>query len=60
MKTDLGGEGADLTKVQSVAGCLEKILSAGKEQNATFMNLRVKGFENVDGPNKYDGKDSPW
>jgi hypothetical protein len=39
---------------------LDKIFAAKKEDNGAFLNIHVKGYENVEGANKYDGKNPPW
>jgi len=39
---------------------LDKILGAGREDNGKFLNIHVKGWEKVEGPNVYDGVNPPW
>lgn len=51
---------ADLEVDVGAKATLEKIFAAKKVDNGAFMNILVKGYENVDGPNKYDGKNPPW
>jgi len=61
LKTDLGGvDYADLEVGVGANAVLDKVFDANKEDNGKFLNIRVRGYENVDGPNKYDGKNPPW
>lgn len=39
---------------------MEKIMSAGKEDNGKFLNIKIEGFENAQGANYYDGEIVPW
>ncbi|KAK9234998.1 hypothetical protein V1525DRAFT_349121 [Lipomyces kononenkoae] len=54
LRTDLGGENADLSVEQGAKASLEKIFGAGTEQNGQFLKVLVKGW------NQYDGINSPW
>ena len=58
LKTDLGTEQADL----EVNVGTKAVLDAEQldEYNGTFRNILVSGWENNEGPNKYDGKMVPW
>jgi len=61
LKTDLGGvDYADLEVSVGATAVLEKVFAAKKEDNGTFMNIHVKGYENVETGNKYDGENPPW
>lgn len=60
LKTDIGTEYADLDVETGVKSVVEIILSADKSSNGRFRNVHVAGYENVEGPNKYDGKDIAW
>jgi NAD(P)-dependent dehydrogenase (short-subunit alcohol dehydrogenase family) len=62
LQTDLGSEYADLPVEVGVKAALEKILGAGKEQNAQFLNISIPGWEKPRGANNnfYDGANPPW
>ncbi|PYH30041.1 SDR family oxidoreductase [Aspergillus neoniger CBS 115656] len=60
VKTDLGGERADITAEQSVQGLLDIIVPATQEDNGKFFNIRVPGWEQAEGLNQYDGEVVPW
>lgn len=60
LKTDLGSEHADLEVGVGAKAVLDKVFATTKEDNGRFLNIHVKGYENVQGPNKYDGKTPPW
>ena len=61
LQTDLGGgDRADLAPEVGAKASLEKIFSATKEDNGQFLNIKVEGWENAAGPNKYDGLNPPW
>lgn len=51
---------ADLDVEVGAKAALEKILGAKKEDSGKLLNILVKGWENADGPNQYDGKVLPW
>lgn len=51
---------ADLEVSVGAKAVLEKVFAAKKEDNGTFMNIHVEGYENVETANKYDGKNAPW
>ncbi|CZR59360.1 related to short chain oxidoreductase (CsgA) [Phialocephala subalpina] len=59
LRTDLGGETADLSVEQGGKASLEKIFNTGKEQNGQFIKIEIKGWPN-DGRNQYDGSPAPW
>ncbi|TVY38427.1 C-factor [Lachnellula occidentalis] len=60
LKTDLGSQNADLDVDVGAKATLDKILGAGREQNGQFLNIHVKGWEEKEGPNRYDGVNPPW
>jgi hypothetical protein len=39
---------------------MEKIMSAGKEENGKFLNIKVEDFVNAQSANYYDGEIVPW
>ncbi|KAI1616527.1 short-chain dehydrogenase-like protein [Exophiala viscosa] len=60
LKTDLGTENADLDVSVGAKATLHVIGNSTTEDNGTFRNILVPGWENTDGPNQYDGKIVPW
>ncbi|KAI3007358.1 hypothetical protein CBS147346_3167 [Aspergillus niger] len=60
VKTDLGGDRADITAEQSVQGLLDIIVPATHADNGKFFNIRVPGWEKAEGLNQYDGAEVPW
>ncbi|KAJ5115026.1 hypothetical protein NUU61_000785 [Penicillium alfredii] len=60
VKTDLGGDSADLTVKQSATGVLDIIIPATTTENGKFYNVRVPGWEKAEGLNQYDGAQAPW
>lgn len=56
----MGGSGADLTIEQGTKAVTDVIFRVGKEDSGKFFNVRVPGWENATGPNKYDGGSLPW
>ncbi|KAH6720410.1 short chain oxidoreductase [Leptodontidium sp. MPI-SDFR-AT-0119] len=61
LKTDLGGgDMADLPAEVGAKASLDKIFAATKEDNGQFLNITVEGYENVAGPNKYNGLNPAW
>lgn len=61
LKTDLGGgDRADLAPEVGAKASLDRIFAATKEDNGQFLNIKVEGWENAPGPNKYDGLNPPW
>ncbi|OTA64769.1 NAD(P)-binding protein [Hypoxylon sp. EC38] len=60
LKTDLGGDMADLTPEQGVKASLDIILKPGQEYNGKMPKVLVKGWENAPGNNQYDGTIVPW
>ncbi|KAH8701855.1 short chain dehydrogenase reductase [Talaromyces proteolyticus] len=55
LRTDLGGEQADLSVEDGAEATLVKILSSTKEQNGQFLNIKAEGWGE-----KYDGSNAPW
>ncbi|TGO49914.1 hypothetical protein BCON_0196g00100 [Botryotinia convoluta] len=49
LRTDLGGANADLSVEQGAKGSLEKIFSAGKEQNGEFLKIAVEDLKELEG-----------
>jgi hypothetical protein len=58
LRTDLGGDNADLSVEQGAKASLEKIETAGKEQNGQFLNIKIEGW--TGGKESYDGSNAPW
>ncbi|KAK8069410.1 short chain dehydrogenase reductase [Apiospora phragmitis] len=59
LKTDLGGEGANLEPEQGAEATMKVIDMAGKEEIGRMVNIRLEGFE--DGPgDRYQGGVVPW
>ncbi|CAG8948836.1 hypothetical protein HYFRA_00001959 [Hymenoscyphus fraxineus] len=54
LRTDLGGQHADLDVEVGAKATLEKIIGAGKEQNGKFMDIYVEGHP------RYNGEDCAW
>ncbi|KAL5337222.1 hypothetical protein BJX70DRAFT_399867 [Aspergillus crustosus] len=60
LRTELGGDYADLSVETGAEEVLKYIKKGGSEYNGRFLNIHVPGWENASGPNQYDGKDAPW
>ncbi|PVH84623.1 short chain dehydrogenase reductase [Cadophora sp. DSE1049] len=61
LKTDLGGgDRADLEPKVGAKASLDRIFAATKEDNGQFLNIKVEGWENAAGPNKYNGLNPAW
>jgi len=60
VKTDLGGEFADLTVEQSVNAILDVVFNSTQANNGKFMNIHVPGWEKSEGINQYNGGEIPW
>lgn len=56
----MGSEKADLDVPVGVNAVKEMILTAGPRLNGKFMNIKVAGWENAEGPNQYDGGELPY
>jgi hypothetical protein len=46
LKTDLGGEYADLPVDQGAKAAVDKIMGATSKDNGAFLNILVEGWEN--------------
>jgi len=61
LKTDMGGvDYADLEVEVGAKAVLDKVFGAKGEDNGTFMNILVEGYEDSSTVNKYDGRNAPW
>ncbi|EXJ75459.1 uncharacterized protein A1O5_02155 [Cladophialophora psammophila CBS 110553] len=60
LKTDMGSQNADLGVDVGAGAVLDIVLNSRPEYNGTFRNILVPGWENNEGPNRYDGKEVPW
>tara|TARA_R110002003_G_scaffold234_5_gene16923 strand:- start:10207 stop:10407 length:201 start_codon:yes stop_codon:yes gene_type:complete len=58
LKTDLGGENAELRVDVGVAELKRIILEANPAQNGKFVNIHIPGQEESWG--RYDGGEIPW
>ncbi|KAL8727918.1 MAG: hypothetical protein Q9181_005531 [Wetmoreana brouardii] len=58
LKTDLGGEHAELNVEAGVNELRRIILESGKAQNGKFLNIHIPGQEKA--WNQYDGGEIPW
>ncbi|RAL06924.1 fungal specific transcription factor domain-containing protein [Aspergillus homomorphus CBS 101889] len=54
LKSDMGGQDADLTLAEGAEAVLKLALSADRRDNGRFKNIHVPGWD------KYDGHDVPW
>ncbi|KAH8660694.1 short-chain dehydrogenase-like protein [Tricladium varicosporioides] len=60
LQTDLGGANADLPTEVGAKATLEKIIAAEKEHTGQFLNILIKGREQTEWFNQYDGLNAPW
>lgn len=60
LKTDMGSQSADLDVDVGAKAILDITLNSKPEFNGTFQNIRVAGWEDKEGPNRYDGKQVGW
>ncbi|OAL23532.1 hypothetical protein AYO20_10977 [Fonsecaea nubica] len=60
LKTDLGGDQADLPVEVGAQATLDILFKSTTEDNGKSKNILVPGWENVPGPNVYDGKQVAW
>lgn len=68
LQTDMGSQYADLPVSVGVKHVVEIMLNMTPKDNGRFRSIKVEGWENgkpgaekgEEGPNFYDGKDSPW
>ena len=45
LRTDLGGDSADLSVEQGAKATLERIAEAGPEQNGQHLKIRIEGWK---------------
>ncbi|KAL4784108.1 hypothetical protein BJX76DRAFT_328061 [Aspergillus varians] len=60
LRTELGGDNADLPVETGAKEVIRYLRQEGQALNGRFLNIHVPGWENVPGPNHYDGKDPAW
>lgn len=60
LRTDLGSQYADLDVSVGAKEVRRIVLDADTSDNGKFRNILVPGWENADGPNRYDGGEVPW
>lgn len=56
----MGGQQADLEVAVGAKSVLDILPKDNKELNGKFLNIRVPGWEEVGGPNQYDGAEVRW
>lgn len=56
----MGTEAADLDVSVGVRSVKEWILTANKDMNGKFVNIRVPGWEDTGTVSQYDGEEIPW
>ena len=56
----MGSPYADLEVETGVQAVVKIILEADPEVNGKFLNVRISGWEEANGPNQYDGGEIPW
>ncbi|EME85187.1 uncharacterized protein MYCFIDRAFT_46603 [Pseudocercospora fijiensis CIRAD86] len=59
LQTDLGSQNADLPVSTGVESVKQIILNSTPAQNGKFVIIKVPGWEDADGPNKYHSGESP-
>ncbi|KAF2136705.1 uncharacterized protein K452DRAFT_292218 [Aplosporella prunicola CBS 121167] len=60
LKTDLGGDRADLPVEQGAESTLDIVLRVGPSDTGKAFNIHVPGWEKAEGMNQYDGAVIPW
>ncbi|KAF2496703.1 putative short chain oxidoreductase [Lophium mytilinum] len=61
LKTDLGGDAADLPVEVGAEATLKIVQERGKEDTGKFINIKVAGWEKAPGRmNYYDGEEVAW
>ncbi|KAK3720845.1 hypothetical protein LTR37_003508 [Vermiconidia calcicola] len=62
LRTDLGGDQADLSVEEGAKATIDVIFNNGHESNGKFLNIYVPGWEKPRGVNNnfYNGKEVPW
>ena len=56
----MGTTKADLPVAVGAKAVLDKVFGATTADNGTFLDIHVPGWEEVEGPNPYHGKNAPW
>lgn len=54
LQSDMGGQDADLTVPQGAEAVLKIVMAASRQDNGSFKNIHVPGWE------KYDGQNVSW
>ncbi|KAE8337109.1 hypothetical protein BDV24DRAFT_154670 [Aspergillus arachidicola] len=60
VKTDLGGDDADIDVGTSTNAVLDLITHVRREDNGKFFNIRVAAFDHRPEPFQYAGEEIPW
>ncbi|XRM40500.1 hypothetical protein ABZX51_003818 [Aspergillus tubingensis] len=60
VKTDLGGDDADIDADTSTNAVLDLISRVGRKDNGKFFNIRVPAFDHRPAPFQYAGEEIPW
>ncbi|KAF3398275.1 hypothetical protein F1880_005607 [Penicillium rolfsii] len=60
VKTDMGGEAADIDVETSTKGVLDIVFRVRKEDNGKFFDIRVPEFDERPEPFRYTGDEIPW
>jgi hypothetical protein len=60
VKTDMGGEWAQLDVETSIKGVLDIVDKDVAEINGKFLKIHIPGMENAEGFHQYDGAEMPW
>lgn len=60
LKTDMGSQNADLEIDVGAADVIRILLASDSKTNGKFLNIHIPGWENAEGPNKYNGEELPW
>lgn len=56
----MGSQAADLDVSVGAAEVIRILIESNQETNGKFLNIRVPGWEDAKGPNKYDGAEVVW
>ena len=60
LRTDMGSQDADLDVSVGAAEVVRILMESNQTTNGKFLNIHVPGWENAEGPNKYDGAEVVW
>ncbi|KAJ6023742.1 hypothetical protein N7540_004539 [Penicillium herquei] len=60
LRTELGGDGADLPVEIGAEKTVDIIQNLSPSQNGKFLNIHVPGWENAQGNNQYPGGETGW